>query len=79
MFSVLLNIFGLYDRMMRSVSIASQGAYSDATEINGALENLDHAIEEFEGDETSSNCRQVPIFLLKSKIVAKMKVSFAFL
>ena len=66
--------------MMRSVSIASQGAYSDATEINGALENLDHAIEEFEGDETSSNCRQVPIFiLLKSEIVAKMKVSFALL
>ena len=66
MSSVLLHIFGLYNgRVMRSVSIASQGAYSDATEINGALENLDHAIEEFEGDETSSNCRQVPI--LKKK------------
>ena len=58
-----MHIFGLYHcRVMRSVSIASQGAYSDATEINGALENLDHAIEEFEGDETSSNCRQVPLF-----------------
>jgi len=54
-------------RVMRSVSIASQGAYSDATEINGALENLDHAIEEFEGDETSSNC--------SSKLTVRRKAS----
>ena len=43
---------------MRSVSVTSAGAYSDASAINGALENLDSAIEQFDGgaETGSSNC-----------------------
>ena len=40
---------------MRSVSVTSAGAFSDASAINGALKNLDSAIEQFDG-EASSNC-----------------------
>ena len=51
---------------MRSVSVTSAGAFSDTSAINGALENLDSAIDQFadtdggdgtvDGGETSSNC-----------------------